>query len=187
MRGQKNLNFPRFHDVTAKLRGLGHVVLNPAENFKGEVNVPFARCMAVDLAQVCEVDGIVMLPGWEESRGARLELQTALTLDKRTMLWSDELCQPVDWAPNENALEEAQRLVHGGRNADYGHPADNDGRIAAMLRALFGWDVKAQDVWMIMVVTKLSRERNRPKRDNRVDVAGYAEVGDWIHRDGRAE
>lgn len=85
----------------------------------------------------------------------------------------------------ETVLQEAQRLCHGDRGADYGHPADNDARIAAMLRALFGWDVKTTDVWMINVVQKLSRERNKPKHDNRVDVAGYAEVGDMIHRDGR--
>ena len=57
----------------------------------------------------------------------------------------------------------------------------------AFYRALFGWDVKTSDVWMLMVVLKLSRERHRPQRDNRVDIAGYAEVGDWIHRDGRAD
>lgn len=88
---------------------------------------------------------------------------------------------------SETTLQEAQRLVHGDRNADYGHPADNDKRIAAMARALFGWDIKAQDVGLFMIITKLSREKNRHKRDNLVDLAGYAEVVDWIYRDHRQE
>lgn len=86
---------------------------------------------------------------------------------------------------NESVLQEAQRLVHGARNADYGPPAVADARTAAMLKARFGWDVKATDIWQVMVLLKISREANFPKRDNRVDIAGYAEVGDWIHR-GRA-
>lgn len=90
-------------------------------------------------------------------------------------------------ATDPSVLTEAQGLVHGARNVDYGHPAVNDARIAALMRAQFGWDVKNTDIWQLMVITKLARERNKPKRDNRVDIAGYAEVGDWIHRDGRAE
>ncbi len=85
-----------------------------------------------------------------------------------------------------SVLVEAEALVHGPRNADYGHPAENDARIAALWRAQFGWPVVNTDVWQAMVLTKLARERQRPRRDNRVDTAGYAEVGDWIHREGRA-
>lgn len=87
----------------------------------------------------------------------------------------------------QTALEEAQGLVHGDRNNDYGHPGDSFRRIAAMARALFGWDIKSQDVGLFMILLKLDREKNRHKRDNLVDLAGYAEVVDWIHRDGRAE
>lgn len=84
--------------------------------------------------------------------------------------------------PEESATQEAERIVHGPRNTDYGHPMSNDERVASLWRAQFGWQVKTTDVWQAMVLLKLSRERSKPKRDNRVDIAGYAEVGDWIHR-----
>lgn len=114
-------------------------------------------------------------------------------------LWSTPGPEPtrVDWntvlptidrltrgaVPETSVLLEAQGLVHGPRNIDYGSPLENDTRIANLMRALFGWPVEPTDIWQIMVLTKLSRERVRPKRDNRTDTAGYAEVGDWIHRE----
>jgi hypothetical protein len=150
-----------------------------------------------DVRTIADVDVVAMLPGWETSTGARKEWRLAEDLGI-ARVWADELAMsvpdrryvPFDLADvpwPETAVEEAQRLVHGDRNADYGHPADNDGRIAALMRALFGWPVKNTDVWQIMALTKLSRERSRPKHDNRVDLAGYAEVGDWIHRDKKAD
>lgn len=76
--------------------------------------------------------------------------------------------------------EEAHAIVHGGRMDLYGHPYDNDTRIAMLWSSLFGWDVRPTDVWQAMTCVKLSRERTMPKRDNRVDVAGYALTGDLV-------
>lgn len=80
----------------------------------------------------------------------------------------------------ESILLEAQRLTHGPRNADYGHPLDDYSKNAGAINALFKHklreDFTAADVALIMVVVKLSRQVNRPKRDNMVDAAGYA----WV-------
>jgi len=80
----------------------------------------------------------------------------------------------------ETILEEAQRLVYGDRQADYGHPIDDWTRTAAMWSAILGVPVTAEQAVMCMVTVKLSREVNRPKRDNRTDAAGYAAVLDLI-------
>jgi hypothetical protein len=84
----------------------------------------------------------------------------------------------------ESVLLEAQGLVHGGRNDDYGHPLDDWSRTAAMVSAMLSHKLRepltAEDALMFMVCVKLSREVNRPKRDNRTDGAGYFECLDWV-------
>ena len=83
----------------------------------------------------------------------------------------------------ETILEEAQRLVHGDRQAAYGHPADDyqcTGEMwEALLRRLPGvvlppGTISPRVACVMMAVLKASREVHRPKRDNLVDLAGYA-------------
>lgn len=80
----------------------------------------------------------------------------------------------------ESVLLEAQRLTHGARRADYGPPIDDYARTAAMasglLRDKLTSPITASEMAMIMVLVKLSRQINAPKRDNMVDAAGYA----WV-------
>jgi hypothetical protein len=84
----------------------------------------------------------------------------------------------------ESILMEAFALVHGNRGADYGHPLDDFSRTAAIATALLEAKLKAplaaEDVALFMVAVKLSRECNKPKRDNRVDGAGYFETLDMV-------
>jgi hypothetical protein len=85
MTGLPELNFPAFHAAAAHLRGLGFEVVNPAE-----INVDpakgWAECMRTDIAQLVTCDGIVLLPGWERSRGATLEHHIAEKLGMRVVL-----------------------------------------------------------------------------------------------------
>lgn len=78
---------------------------------------------------------------------------------------------------DDSPLAEAARLVYGARGEDYGHPAEDMARTAALWRALFGWNASAADVALAMVCVKLSRLQATPgKRDSIVDIAGYAEA-----------
>ncbi len=74
----------------------------------------------------------------------------------------------------ESILIEADRLVNGDRQADYGHPLDDFTRTAAMWSAILGAPVTADQVGLCMIAVKLSRQVNHPKRDNMTDAAGYA-------------
>lgn len=78
---------------------------------------------------------------------------------------------------SESILGEAERLVDGPRGADYGHPHEDFSRTAGIANILFSHKLRepltASDVALFMVGLKLSREVNHPKRDNRVDGAGY--------------
>lgn len=91
MTGYADLNFPAFHAEAARLRALGHDVINPAEIngedpaavallSPGEMEAHWRACMRADITALLECDGIAMLPGWEKSRGASLEHHVASAL-----------------------------------------------------------------------------------------------------------
>ena len=73
-----------------------------------------------------------------------------------------------------NILEEANSLVYGERQKDYGHPLDDFAKTAKMWEAILGVNVTVEQVGLCMIAVKISRQLNRPKRDNLVDAAGYA-------------
>lgn len=77
-------------------------------------------------------------------------------------------------ADNEDILEEALRITSGDRQANYGPPDQDFVRIAKLWTALSGFEFKSRDVAMFMICVKLSREIHQRKRDNAVDIAGYA-------------
>lgn len=79
-----------------------------------------------------------------------------------------------------NILEEANSLVHGDRQAAYGHPLDDFARTAKMWSAILGYEVTAEQVGLCMCAVKISRQVNRPKRDNLVDLAGYAATVEMV-------
>ena len=73
----------------------------------------------------------------------------------------------------ENILQEAQRITHSDRNKDYDDPIRNYEHIAKIASAILKKEITPQDVVIIMIATKLSRENFKHKRDNCTDGAGY--------------
>jgi hypothetical protein len=132
---------------------------------------------------VCDADTVVVLPGWRNSRGAKLEVMIAQAM-KMPILDLD--FRPVD----ETICQEADRLVSDDRQTDYGHPFHDFTRTGRIWGAILqGWaettggksPVPPELVPLCMVGVKLSREVNHPKRDNRVDGAGYFKTADMVH------
>lgn len=114
MRGIPEFNFPAFMAAAKKLRAAGHEVFNPAEKdnerhgtdiSKGNATGDEAEAgkthgfnlreaLGTDLAYICgHADGIAMLPGWPNSKGARAELATAEALGLRVILLGKGECQ----------------------------------------------------------------------------------------------
>lgn len=77
MTGLPDFNYPAFHRMAAKFRAAGFEVENPAENPGFD---DWAGYMRHALTQLLTCDAILMLDGWENSRGAKIERDLALTL-----------------------------------------------------------------------------------------------------------
>jgi len=90
MTGLPDLNFPAFHEAAKKLRGLGLDVVNPAE-INADAAGDWHQCMRADIKALCDCDVITMLPGWENSNGAHLEIQVAHRLGIQIKLLPDLL------------------------------------------------------------------------------------------------
>ena len=73
-------------------------------------------------------------------------------------------------------LSEAYRLTHDDRNKDYDEPVRNHQQIARIASAILKKELTAKDIAIVQIATKLSRESFKHKRDNLVDLAGYAYV-----------
>lgn len=84
MTGIENLNFPAFHREAAHYRALGHEVVNPAE-VNSDPAAGWNACMRKDIPELCTCDGILMMPGWERSKGASLEHYIARALDMQVV------------------------------------------------------------------------------------------------------
>ena len=84
----------------------------------------------------------------------------------------------VTWDYYPVTAEANTLTLQGDRQSQYGHPLPWAERFAATLRAVFGWDVKAEHISLLMILFKVCREvGGRHQRDNFVDIAGYAECG----------
>ena len=178
--GPPDYNAAEFKKWAEIYRARGWRVLSPPELDHGDFSQPYAHYMKRDIRVLASegVDRIYMLPNWQQSKGAKLEKHIGEVLGVE--IWDVLTDAPLA----ESTAQEAHRLVHGDRGAAYGHPLDDMGRTAGMLNALLHdklhLALNARDVWQIMACVKLSRERNSPKRDNRVDLGGYAETGEMI-------
>ena len=87
----------------------------------------------------------------------------------------------------ESILDEAKRIGHGDRGENYGHPFEDFSRTAKIWSAILGIDVTPEQVALCMIGLKISREVNRPKRDNIVDGAGYFETLDMVKKERRRQ
>lgn len=180
MSGLPEFNYPAFTEAAAFLRSLGYKVFNPAENHGGRTDLDLIDYFREDLPQVMDAEGIAVLPGWQNSKGAQIEVMLATHLGKTLIdaTTAETLSPPED----ESVLEEAQRLVGGDRQSAYGHPLDDFTRTGRIWGALLGIpDIAPEVVSVMMIGVKISREMNAHKRDNLTDAAGYALTTDMVH------
>lgn len=196
MTGYPDCNFPAFIAAATSLRDRGYAVVSPAEIEADKLHEPWVYYLKRDIAIIVqECTAIAVLPGWQTSRGARLEAFVAHSLglpvvDAATLDPIPASEFPLDFAvpatPSgpmpESILQEAERLVSGPRRAAYGPPLNDFRRTSTIWSAIIGYPVTPQQAILCMIGVKISRECNRPGRDNRVDICGYAACLDLIEQ-----
>lgn len=85
MSGYADHNFPMFNLVAAKLRARNARVINPAEL---NVEKPgYSIAMRRDISAMLTCNRIMLLPGWERSKGARVEFDLAVILEMHIDYW----------------------------------------------------------------------------------------------------
>lgn len=81
MTGHPQFNRAAFHKAASDLRGRGFDVVSPAE--LDATGASWGQMLAQEVVLVAErVDALALLPGWQRSRGARLETFVAFLCHK---------------------------------------------------------------------------------------------------------
>lgn len=93
MTGIADYNYPAFHAAAVELGALGYETENPADNDDGTER-DWVGYMLLAIPQMLKCDGIALLDGWENSRGASLEAHIARDLG-RPVLTLDEWINPT--------------------------------------------------------------------------------------------
>jgi len=120
MTGIPQFNFPAFDEAAKALRAKGFDIISPAELDKtdtreaamaspdgsadsygrdagpdGKIKETWGEFLARDVKLVAdEVDGLVLLPGWTRSRGARLEAFVGVTCGRVFLTYPDLIPVP---------------------------------------------------------------------------------------------
>lgn len=79
MTGLPEFNYPAFHAAASRLRTQGFDVVNPAE-LDTDTTKEWHHYMRNDIKALVDCDHVIVLPGWEKSRGATLEVFIATQL-----------------------------------------------------------------------------------------------------------
>lgn len=89
MTGLPDFNRAAFEEAARRLRETGREVLNPIEmdliygSWEEAIKRPWTEHLARDVDTVVnKADAVIVLPGWESSRGANLEVRLARTFEK---------------------------------------------------------------------------------------------------------
>jgi len=213
MRGQDDYHYPEFNALAQYLRTQDYGdVKNPADNYPGEApgTHTYAEYMRLDIASVLASTGIVLMPGWQKSEGAKFEATIARLLGltfyeaklksaapdhdsvpdpASPLCWRIQMIDtPKDIVDSDGIEAQARALVYGDRNESYGPPSHDfecTGRKwAATLSAHTGTtipDIPPVIVAIMMADLKSSRMANNPEHlDSRIDLIGYTLCADRI-------
>ena len=169
MQGKPLYNFPLFDAAAKQFADFGYDVVSPAEldrragfdPAKGDVVTPefLEQARKRDLEALLTCDGIAMLPGWEESKGARAEHAVALWAGLSVYQWS----------------EDAARKIIGPENKTSPAPNPADPKGAAGAKKCPLWLIPTHPMEEVAWVHKLGADKYGPFnwRENKVCASTY--------------
>ena len=108
MTGLPDFNYPAFNDAEDKLRELGWLVANPAHirthpgHLEGDAVWNYYIRQAIPM--LLSANDIALLPGWQDSKGAKLELLIAQNLRMPTWDYREGILHEPGTTPPLDAL-----------------------------------------------------------------------------------
>lgn len=137
MTGYPQFNFPAFREAATILRSLGYQVTSPAEEDSVEVQheseksttgqldaagkiggQTWGDLLARDVKLIADggIDALALLPGWENSRGARLEVFVAMLCGRELRSFDRAYPDDLEWMSYETAIDFLGHSFLGGNN-----------------------------------------------------------------------
>ena len=99
MRGLPQNGKPYFDAAARRLQNMGFIVLNPANLPDG---MPEDKYMPICISMLEAADGVYMLDGWHDSRGARSEYTYAVCQGKKIIFENDHSTERTHYGLKEN-------------------------------------------------------------------------------------
>ena len=101
-------NFPAFFECEEVLKKLGHEPLNPARRTPEctwesaardvlENSESWESCIRRDVETMIDADSICLMPRWNQSRGACLELVLAISMGYTVIVWTPDAAHKVQF------------------------------------------------------------------------------------------
>ena len=94
--------------------------------------------------------------------------------DKHSVTFKE--VKDMDEENNKSILSEAEEIVNGSRHSDYGDAKESFSRVATIANVMTGKELSPEDCCAVLMAVKLVRESFAHKRDNLVDLCGYAHI-----------
>jgi hypothetical protein len=203
--GVADYNRGAFISAAETLRARGHTIVSPVEldgaeeGMVGDDGAPLPedvylrgleRCVAALLGRA--VEAVIVLPGWEDSRGARLEVDVARMFGKPILRYPD--MQPAgSWrhpaAERFHAILREMADLFDTKMEDYGREGDP----FANVRGASEWGVEEWVGAMVRATDKVRRLQTYARRgtlanegvvDSFNDLAVYALIARVLFEEG---
>lgn len=112
MTGIKDFNFPAFNSLAGRLEAKGIKVFNPAEKGSVDTSRPWTTMMKIAITEMMKTDKVVVLPGWQKSKGALIEVKLAKSLGMEVIEESGKPIKGFDiWIGNWFSLMRVLGLI----------------------------------------------------------------------------
>ena len=185
MTGIPEHNLPAFNERAKAWRDAGWFVRNPAEEAEKYTVERRSEFLKNDIRSILDSDAIAILPGWQKSEGALMEVHIARTLGM-PVYDAHTFKEHVPETDDRSILIKADEIINGPRNEAYGDPRPNHERIAGLWSVILERKVTWVQVILCMVAVKVARLIQTPSHeDSWMDIAGYAALVDKQARTDR--
>lgn len=199
MSGIPDDNRPAIRAAAMALTAQGHQVISPAEldDDRGHAEETVAgspkwvELVSEDIKIVVDptIEAIVVLPGWEQSRGATLEVFVGGELGKKILRYPDLLPARHPGSENFHAILRSLGQLHDRKQQDYGRDDDP----FANVRASSEWGIPGWVGALIRATDKVRRLQTYARRGSLAnegvldafdDLAVYAVIGRVLFEEG---